>query len=84
MYVFKSGLRSFIGGSSCAAILKYMLKNFKVGNNKTAVKSRVKLTLKAGVKAKSRPREPEHPDPLSSVSSQSHQRRRLPPGRSLL
>ena len=39
------------GGSSRAAILKYILKNFKVGNNETAVNSRVKLALKAGVKA---------------------------------
>ena len=39
------------GGSSRAAVLKYILKNFKVGTNEVAVNSRVKLALKAGVKA---------------------------------
>ena len=39
------------GGSSRAAVLKYILKNFKVGNNETAVNSHLKLALKAGVKA---------------------------------
>ena len=39
------------GGSSRAAILEYVLRNFNVGDNETAVNSRVELTLKAGVKA---------------------------------
>ena len=38
------------GGSSRQAILKYIVKNFKVGANETAVNSRLKLALKAGVK----------------------------------
>ena len=37
------------GGSSRAAILKYILKHFQVGGKENAVNSRVKLALKAGV-----------------------------------
>lgn len=38
------------GGSSRQAILKYILKNYKVGDNQTAVNSHLKLSLRAGVK----------------------------------
>merc|ERR1712141_269819 len=38
------------GGSSRQAILKYILKNFKVGPNETSVNAHLKLALKAGVK----------------------------------
>merc|ERR1712141_897825 len=38
------------GGSSRQAILKYILKNFKVGPNETSVNSHLKLALRAGVK----------------------------------
>ena len=39
------------GGSSRQAIVKYIMKNYNVGDNATAVNSRVKTALKAGVKA---------------------------------
>ena len=39
------------GGSSRQAILKYIIANYKVGDNPTAVNARVKTALKAGVKA---------------------------------
>ena len=39
------------GGCSRAAILKYICANYTVGNNQTLVNSRVKIALKAGVKA---------------------------------
>merc|ERR1712141_264025 len=38
------------GGSSRQAILKYILKNFKVGPNETSVNAHLKLALKSGVK----------------------------------
>ena len=38
------------GGSSRQAIVKYIMKNYNVGDNTTAVNSRVKTALKAGVK----------------------------------
>ncbi len=38
------------GGSSRQAILKYIMANYKVGDNGTAVNARVKTALKAGVK----------------------------------
>lgn len=38
------------GGSSRQAILKYIIKNYKVGDNEAATNSRLKLALKAGVK----------------------------------
>ena len=38
------------GGSSRQAILKYILSNYNVGKNPTAVNSRLKLALKSGVK----------------------------------
>lgn len=38
------------GGSSRQAILKYILKNYKVGDNQTATNSHLKLALRAGVK----------------------------------
>ena len=39
------------GGCSKAAILKYIMANYKVGDNTTMVNSHLKLALKAGVKA---------------------------------
>ena len=39
------------GGSSRQAILKYIIANYKVGDNPTAVNARLKTALKAGVKA---------------------------------
>ena len=39
------------GGSSRQAILKYIMANYTVGDNPTAVNARVKTALKAGVKA---------------------------------
>lgn len=39
------------GGCSRAAILKYICANYTVGANQTLVNSRVKIALKAGVKA---------------------------------
>ena len=39
------------GGCSKAAILKYIMANYKVGDNQTMVNSHLKLALKAGVKA---------------------------------
>ena len=39
------------GGSSRQAILKYIIANYKVGDNPTAINARVKTALKAGVKA---------------------------------
>ena len=39
------------GGCSKAAILKYIIANYKVGDNQTMVNSHLKLALKAGVKA---------------------------------
>ncbi|BFZ10439.1 hypothetical protein BsWGS_13478 [Bradybaena similaris] len=39
------------GGSSRQAILKYIIANYKVGNNPTAINARLKAALKAGVKA---------------------------------
>ena len=39
------------GGSSRQAILKHIMANFNVGENETAVNSRLKLALKAGVKS---------------------------------
>lgn len=38
------------GGSSRQAILKYILKNFKVGDNVNAINSHLKMALRAGVK----------------------------------
>ena len=38
------------GGSSRQAILKYICKNFKVGDNEASVNSHLKLALRAGVK----------------------------------
>lgn len=38
------------GGSSRQAILKYIIKNFNVGNNTNVLNSHLKLALKAGVK----------------------------------
>ncbi|XP_005110338.1 histone H1-delta [Aplysia californica] len=38
------------GGSSRQAILKYIIANYKVGDNPTAVNARVKTALRAGVK----------------------------------
>ena len=38
-------------GSSRYAILKYIIANYKVGDNPTAINARVKAGLKAGVKA---------------------------------
>lgn len=40
------------GGSSRQAVLKYILKNFNVGNNASLVNSHLKLALRAGVKNK--------------------------------
>lgn len=39
------------GGSSRQAILKYIVANYKVGDNQTAVNARLKAALKAGVTA---------------------------------
>ncbi|KAL8606364.1 hypothetical protein ACOMHN_050844 [Nucella lapillus] len=39
------------GGSSRQAILKYVMANYKVGNEVTKINARVKTALKAGVKA---------------------------------
>ena len=39
------------GGSSRQAILKYILANYKVGDNPNAVNARLKTALKSGVKA---------------------------------
>ncbi|XP_005109500.1 histone H1-delta [Aplysia californica] len=39
------------GGSSRQAILKYIIANYKVGDNPTAINARLKTALKAGVKA---------------------------------
>ena len=39
------------GGCSKAAILKYIMSKYKVGDNTTMVNSHLKLALKAGVKA---------------------------------
>ncbi len=38
------------GGSSRQALLKYILANFKVGDNQVAVNARLKTALKSGVK----------------------------------
>lgn len=38
------------GGSSRQAILKYIVKNFKVGNDENVVNTHVKMALRAGVK----------------------------------
>ncbi len=38
------------GGSSRAAILKYIVKNFNVGKNEKSVNSHLKMALRAGVK----------------------------------
>jgi len=38
------------GGSSRQAILKYIVKNFKVGNDENVVNTHVKIALRAGVK----------------------------------
>ncbi|KAL8559425.1 hypothetical protein ACOMHN_045222 [Nucella lapillus] len=39
------------GGSSRQAILKYVMANYKVGNEVTKINARVKTALKSGVKA---------------------------------
>lgn len=39
------------GGSSRQAILKYIVANYKVGDNQTAVNAHLKLSLKNGVKS---------------------------------
>lgn len=39
------------GGSSRQAVLKYVMKNFKVGTDENIVNSHLKLALKAGVKS---------------------------------
>ena len=39
------------GGSSRQAVLKYIMANYKVGNEVTKINARVKSALKAGVKA---------------------------------
>lgn len=39
------------GGSSRQAILKYIVANYKLGDNPTAINARLKSALKAGVKA---------------------------------
>jgi histone H1/5 len=39
------------GGSSRQAILKYIMANYKVGNEVTKINARLKTALKAGVKA---------------------------------
>ncbi|NP_001297416.1 histone H1.2 isoform X2 [Aplysia californica] len=39
------------GGSSRQAILKYIIANYKVGDNPTAINARLKTALRAGVKA---------------------------------
>ncbi|CAG5129488.1 unnamed protein product [Candidula unifasciata] len=39
------------GGSSRQAILKYIIANYKVGDNPTAINARLKAALKAGVTA---------------------------------
>ncbi|KAH9515099.1 hypothetical protein Btru_019228 [Bulinus truncatus] len=39
------------GGSSRQAILKYIVANYKLGDNPTAINARLKAALKAGVKA---------------------------------
>ncbi|XP_005104430.1 histone H1-delta-like [Aplysia californica] len=39
------------GGSSRQAILKYIMANYKVGDNPTAINARLKTALKAGVKS---------------------------------
>ena len=41
------------GGSSRAAILKYIIKNYNVGSNTTVLNSHLKMALRAGVKSKS-------------------------------
>jgi histone H1/5 len=38
------------GGSSRQAILKYIIKNFKVGNDESVVNTHVKIALRSGVK----------------------------------
>merc|ERR1712055_740706 len=38
------------GGSSRQAILKYIVKNYKVGNDERTVNNHLKLALRAGVK----------------------------------
>src|SRR5262245_35292876 len=38
------------GGSSRQAVLKYIMKNFKVGTDENVVNTHLKLALKAGVK----------------------------------
>merc|ERR1711894_64937 len=38
------------GGSSRQAILKYIMKNFKVGNDESKVNTHLKMALRAGVK----------------------------------
>jgi histone H1/5 len=40
------------GGSSRKAILKYIMANYKVGNEVTRINARLKTALKAGVKAR--------------------------------
>jgi histone H1/5 len=38
------------GGSSRQAILKYIMKNFKVGNDENVVNTHLKMSLRAGIK----------------------------------